>query len=226
MEHNIEQEARPAAVRVLIADKNATLREDLREALENAGYEVIGEAANGVEAVLAAQKLHPHLVISDTYLPKQDGIAAAEIILRERIAPVILLTAQSDVEAVRRAARIGVHSYLVRPLHEAALIPAIEVALGTMETAESGGKAAGPPAKAGQYTGHFGFCEKSIDGTFRADRNGSASFHSNAQHELTPACTGDCGGHSYGAGNAAGFAARGGRSAGAVTRSRPGIRSH
>ncbi|HET8629314.1 MAG TPA: response regulator [Thermomicrobiales bacterium] len=119
----------PRKRRVLIADDESIIRMDLGEMLTNLGYEVIGEVGDGAAAVELAKKLCPDLVIMDIKMPGVDGIAAARELTRERVAPVLLLTAYSEQNLVERAKEAGVVAYLVKPFREAELMPSIEVAL-------------------------------------------------------------------------------------------------
>lgn len=116
-------------LKIVIADDESIIRMDLKELLEDAGHKVVGEAANGEKAVELARKYKPDLVILDIKMPKMDGIAAAKIIDDEKIAPVLLLTAFSQPEIVERATESGVLAYLVKPVQEANLFPAMEVAM-------------------------------------------------------------------------------------------------
>jgi response regulator NasT len=102
---------------------------DLREMLENRGYEIVGEAGDGVSAINLCRELRPDLVIMDIKMPELDGIAAARSLHDERIAPVLMLTAYSDREFWEGAVEAGVMNYLVKPFAEAELEPAIETAL-------------------------------------------------------------------------------------------------
>ncbi len=115
--------------RILVAEDEPIARMDLREMLENLGYNVIGEAGDGVAAVNLARALRPDLVLMDIKMPEQDGISAAQTLAQEKVTPVLLLTAYSDREFVDRAVDAGVMGYLVKPFAEAQLKPAIEVAL-------------------------------------------------------------------------------------------------
>jgi len=115
-------------VRVLIAEDEALIRLDLREMLEEEGFAVIGEAADGEQAVTLAAELRPDLVICDVKMPKMDGIAAAALITERRIAPVVILTAFSQRDLVERARDAGAMAYLVKPFQKRDLLPAIEMA--------------------------------------------------------------------------------------------------
>lgn len=116
-------------LRILLADDEALIRLDLREMLTEAGHEIVGEAANGQGAVQLAQELHPDIVIMDVKMPVMDGLTAAQQITEAEIAPVLLLTAYSQQDIVARATEAGVIAYLVKPVREQQLFPAIEVAV-------------------------------------------------------------------------------------------------
>jgi len=116
-------------VRVVIADDESTYCMDLREMLTNLGYLVVGEAGDGRSAVNLARELRPDVVLMDIKMPDMDGIEAAKVLTEERIAPVVLLTAYSQRDLVDRAKEAGVVGYLVKPLQEAELVPAIEITL-------------------------------------------------------------------------------------------------
>lgn len=113
---------------ILIADDEALIRLDLREMLMDAGHKVIGEAADGQQAVKLARELKPDFIIMDVKMPIMDGLAAAEIIGEENIAPVLLLTAYSQQDIVDKASKAGVSAYLVKPVREEQLFPAMEIA--------------------------------------------------------------------------------------------------
>ncbi len=124
--------ARPAR-RVLIAEDEALIRLDLAEMLREEGYEVVGEAGDGQEAVDLAERLRPDLVIIDVKMPRRDGIDAASEIAGKRIAPIVMLTAFSQRELVERARDAGAMAYLVKPFSAGDLVPAIELAVSRSE---------------------------------------------------------------------------------------------
>ena len=115
--------------RVLIAEDDAIIRMDLKEMLEEEDYEVL-EAGDGAAAVQLARDEQPSLVILDIKMPVMDGLAAAQKISEERLAPVLILTAYSQRELVERAAQIGAMAFLVKPFQKQDLLPAIEIAKG------------------------------------------------------------------------------------------------
>jgi response regulator NasT len=117
------------ATRVLIAEDEALIRLDLGEMLKEEGFDVVGEAADGEQAVELAEQLQPDLVICDIKMPKLDGIAAAEQITTRRIAPVVMLTAFSQRDLVERARDAGAMAYLIKPFEKRDLLPAIEMAI-------------------------------------------------------------------------------------------------
>jgi response regulator NasT len=112
----------------VIAEDEALIRMDLAEMLAEEGYDVVGEAGDGERAVELVESVRPDLVILDVKMPKLDGIAAAERIARQRIAPVVMLTAFSQRDLVERARDAGAMAYLVKPFVQADLVPAIEMA--------------------------------------------------------------------------------------------------
>jgi response regulator NasT len=114
--------------RILIAEDEALIRLDLREMLAEEGFDVVGEAADGEQAVAMATDLKPDLVICDVKMPKMDGIAAAAQIAGRRIAPVVILTAFSQRDLIERARDAGAMAYLVKPFQKRDLLPAMEMA--------------------------------------------------------------------------------------------------
>jgi two-component system, response regulator PdtaR len=118
-----------AARTVVVAEDEVLIRMDLAEMLTEEGYDVVGEAGDGATAVDLAEQLRPDLVILDVKMPVLDGIAAAEQIASQRIAPVVILTAFSQRDLVERARDAGAMAYLVKPFTQADLVPAIEMAV-------------------------------------------------------------------------------------------------
>ena len=114
--------------RVVIAEDEALIRLDLREMLEEQGYAVVGEAGDGERAVALVQELRPDLVLLDVRMPVMDGITAAEQIVSQRLAAVVMVTAYSQREQVERARDAGAMAYVVKPFTIADLLPAIEIA--------------------------------------------------------------------------------------------------
>ncbi len=113
---------------ILLADDEALIRLDLREMLSDAGHKIVGEAADGQQAVRLARELRPDFIIMDVKMPIMDGLEAAAIIGEGNIAPVLLLTAYSQKDIVEKATKAGVIAYLVKPVREEQLFPAMEVA--------------------------------------------------------------------------------------------------
>ena len=116
------------ARRVLLAEDEALIRLDLKEMLEEEGYEVCGEASDGATAVRLAHELRPDLVILDVKMPVLDGISAAQQIVEARLAAVVVLTAFSQRDLVERAREAGAMAYLVKPFQKKDLVPAMEMA--------------------------------------------------------------------------------------------------
>jgi response regulator NasT len=106
------------SIRILIADDEPLQRMDLRDMLTEQGYQVIGEVRDGLSAVKRARTERPDVVIMDIQMPIMDGLSAAEILIREQIAPVVLATALSDQDSIHRAKLAGVISYIIKPLRE------------------------------------------------------------------------------------------------------------
>ena len=123
--------AQPSATarRVVIAEDEALIRLDLAEMLGEEGYDVVGQAGDGETAVALAEEHRPDLVVLDVKMPRLDGIAAAQRIAEQRIAPVVILTAFSQRDLVERARDAGAMAYLVKPFNKDDLVPAIEMAV-------------------------------------------------------------------------------------------------
>lgn len=118
------------ALRVVIADDEPITRMDLKEILESKGYQVVGEAADGFDAVEVCKKVRPDLVLMDIKMPLLDGLSAARIVFDEGLADtVVLLTAYSEKEFIDKAKEIGVGGYLVKPVDEKSIIPNMELAV-------------------------------------------------------------------------------------------------
>ena len=117
-------------IRVVIAEDEAIIRMDLRETLEEEGYEVVGETGRGDTAVELVRDLLPDLAILDIKMPGIDGLEAARIINAEKLCGVLVLTAFSQREVVEEARDAGALAYLVKPFQKSDLVPAIEVAIG------------------------------------------------------------------------------------------------
>jgi response regulator NasT len=115
-------------LRILVGEDETIIRLDLRELLEQSGFEVCAEAKDGVEAVELALSEQPDLAILDVKMPRLDGIEAARQILEERPMPIVMLTAYGQEELVARAVEVGVFGYLVKPFREQDLLPAIHAA--------------------------------------------------------------------------------------------------
>jgi two-component system, response regulator PdtaR len=125
----VSEPAAKAQRTVVVAEDESLIRIDIVETLKDNGFTVVGEAADGEAAVAMAREHRPDLVVMDVKMPLMDGITAAEILTKERIAPVVLLTAFSQRELVERAGEAGALAYVVKPFTPNDLIPAIEIAL-------------------------------------------------------------------------------------------------
>jgi len=123
-------EESPVPVRVVIAEDEAIIRLDLKETLEEEGYEVVGETGRGDEAVRLVRELEPEVAVLDIKMPGLDGLSAAREIAGERLAAVLMLTAFSQRDLVEQARDAGALAYLVKPFQRNELVPAIELALG------------------------------------------------------------------------------------------------
>ncbi len=115
--------------RVVIAEDEPLIRLDLRESLIEEGYDVVGEAGDGAEALALVRELKPDVAILDIKMPNVDGLTAARDIVGERLAAVVILTAFSQRELVEQARDAGALNYLVKPFHRQDLVPALELAV-------------------------------------------------------------------------------------------------
>lgn len=118
------------ATRVVIAEDEAIIRLDLKETLEEEGYEVVGETGRGDEAVRLVRELRPDIAVLDVKMPGVDGLTAARDITAERLCAVLILTAFSQRELVEQARDAGALAYLVKPFQRSELVPGIELAIG------------------------------------------------------------------------------------------------
>jgi len=114
--------------RVVVAEDESLIRMDIVETLRDKGFDVVGEAADGLRAVELAFALKPDLMVMDIKMPDLDGLSATDRIAELKI-PVVLLTAFSQQELVTRAAEVGAMAFLVKPFSPQDLLPAIEIAL-------------------------------------------------------------------------------------------------
>jgi response regulator NasT len=117
-------------IRVVIAEDEAIIRMDLRETLEEEGYEVVGETGRGDEVVDLVRNLQPDLAVLDVKMPGADGLSAAATITKEKLCAVLMLTAFSQREVIEQARDAGALAFLVKPFQRSDLVPAIEVAIG------------------------------------------------------------------------------------------------
>ena len=118
------------SIRVVIAEDEAIIRLDLKETLEEEGYDVVGETGRGDKAVELVRELRPDIAILDIKMPGMDGIEAARHITKDRICGVLVLTAFSQREVIEEARDAGALAYLVKPFQKTDLVPAIELAIG------------------------------------------------------------------------------------------------
>ncbi|MBM7645909.1 response regulator NasT [Scopulibacillus daqui] len=114
---------------ILVAEDESLVRMDLVLMLQDAGYEVIGEAGDGEKAIELAYQLKPDLIVMDIKMPKMNGLKASQIISKTFNIPILLLTAYSQKEFIDKAKQANIVGYLVKPVSEANLIPAVEIAL-------------------------------------------------------------------------------------------------
>jgi len=124
-------------LRILIADDESIRLLSLRAQLTTLGHEVVAEASTGAEAVAQAASRQPDLAILDIKMPLMDGIEAAERITQARPIPIILLTAYSETQLIERAAQANISAYLIKPVVEDDLLPAIALALTRFQQFEA-----------------------------------------------------------------------------------------
>jgi response regulator NasT len=145
------------SIRVVIAEDEAIIRLDLKETLEEEGYQVIGESGRGDQALELIRELQPDLAILDVKMPGMDGLEVARHIDTEKICGVLILTAFSQREMVEHARDAGALAYLVKPFQKSDLIPAIEVAIGRFRELQT-------------LTGHVEALEEQIETRKTIDR--------------------------------------------------------
>lgn len=122
--------------RIIVVEDESIVRLDVAMMLEDAGYEVIAQAGDGEKAVELAFSLKPDLIIMDIKMPKLNGLKASEIISKKMNTPILILTAYSQREYIDKAKQANIMGYLVKPITEANLIPAVEIALRQAENAQ------------------------------------------------------------------------------------------
>ncbi len=118
------------ATRIVIAEDEAIIRLDLRETLEEEGYEVVADTGRGDTAIEMVREHRPDVAIFDIKMPGMDGLDAARVVSAEKICPVVILTAFSQREVIEQARDAGALAYLVKPFQKTDLVPAIELAIG------------------------------------------------------------------------------------------------
>jgi two-component system, response regulator PdtaR len=129
MTNKQEASGKEKKIRILIVDDEAVIRMGLKSMVTSLGYQVVGTAVNGDDALEKATALNPDLMLLDIKMPGKDGLTVAEILAAERPLPIIMLTAYTDQALIERAANAAVMGYLVKPINESKLGPLIEIAL-------------------------------------------------------------------------------------------------
>jgi response regulator NasT len=122
--------------RVVIAEDEALIRLDLAESLAEQGYEVVGQASDGAEALALVREHDPDVVILDIMMPGTDGLTAAREIMTDRLAAIVILTAYSQRDLVEQARDAGAMAYLMKPFKREELVPAIELAVARFRELE------------------------------------------------------------------------------------------
>ncbi len=117
------------SIRIVLAEDEAIIRLDLRESLQEEGYEVVGDVGRGDKAVERVDELRPDVAIFDIKMPGMSGLEAAKIVSDKKICPVVMLTAFSQREIIEQARDAGALAYLVKPFQKSDLVPAIELAI-------------------------------------------------------------------------------------------------
>jgi two-component system chemotaxis response regulator CheY len=118
--------------KVLIVDDVAFVRKTLSDLLTQAGYQVVGEAADGTEAVTQYALLKPDLVTMDVVMPQMSGIEATrKIIKMDKDARVVIISAMGQENLVMEAINVGAKDYVLKPFSSQDVLRTIERALGT-----------------------------------------------------------------------------------------------
>jgi two-component system, response regulator PdtaR len=123
--------------RIIVVEDESIVRLDIAMMLEDAGFEVIAQVGDGEKAIELAFSLNPDLIIMDIKMPKLNGLKASEIISNRTTIPILLLTAYSQKEYIDKAKQSNIVGYLVKPISEANLIPAVEIAIQQAENAKA-----------------------------------------------------------------------------------------
>ena len=121
-------ETRPS-IRIVIAEDESIIRMDLRELLEEEGYDVVADVGRGDQAVEAVRTYRPDVAIFDIKMPTMDGLEAARELSNDKICPVVMLTAFSQREVIEQARDAGALGYIVKPFQRSDLVPAVELAI-------------------------------------------------------------------------------------------------
>ena len=123
--------------RVIVVDDEPITRMDICEILKEGGYDIVGEAADGFDAIEQCKKHNPDFVMMDVKMPILDGLKASKIIINEKLARgVVLLTAYSSKEFIEDAKNIGVLGYIVKPIDEKSFLPNLQIILSKQKEFE------------------------------------------------------------------------------------------
>jgi response regulator NasT len=120
----------------MVVEDESIVRLDVSLMLEDAGYSVVAQAGDGELAVEQAFAHKPDLIIMDIKMPKLNGLKASQIISNKMNIPILLLTAYSQKEFINKAKESNIYGYLVKPITEGSLIPAVEIALKQAERSD------------------------------------------------------------------------------------------
>ncbi len=123
----------PRSIRILIAEDDFLVSRMVKGMLEETGYNIVGEATSGTEAVEMTSKLKPDVVLMDLEMPEMDGIMATRLILTHCPTPVVVLTAYENHELVEQANAAGVGAYLIKPPKAREIDRAVTIAIGRFQ---------------------------------------------------------------------------------------------